>query len=288
MKIHIFLHLAALLMALQAYAATSKPGDGPAEAHVLDPTPYGWDRYTKLTEKSPFEFDKAPPPPAAAVDQFADWGIVGVSKHTDSSSVTIMNIKTSERVRITKGAGVLPAKSNAKKSTDTYTLEDLKFEEGKPQLIKHAIATVTKNGAMGTVKYSEQAIKMVRAANPQPAAPKPGNPAGTPASGSRPGAAGTGAAPGSNPVMNMIQGQNQGGAPQAVNGAGNAQPPQNPSIPAQAPSISGVPTPPTPPNSFPPPNPNTAPTVRRRVVLPDNNPGNPPKPLDTTPHKPQP
>lgn len=281
MKSNILVHFATLIMALHGYAATAKPEKNQDESNALDPTPYGWDRYGKLTSNNPFVFDKTPPPPAPAVDQFADWGIVGVSKHTDSSSVTIVNLKTSERVRLFKGAGagIVPAKSNAKKSTDTYTLEDLKFEEGKPQLIRHAIATVTKNGAMGTVKYSDQAVKVVKAANPNPALPKPGNPV-TPPLGGRPGAPGGGTAAGSNPVMNMIQNQNPGGAtPQAPHGAGSADPPHNPpTVPAAPRPVSGVQTPP----GSSPATTNNTPVVRRRVVLPDSS-AQPPV-LNTTPH----
>ena len=174
----------------------------------------------------------------------------------------IVNLKTSERLRLTKYATPPSAKANQTKSGgDIFTLETLEFEEGKPTNVRNASAIVTKNGTLGKVIFDSKVLQMKPAAGGMVPGGMRG---GAPGAGNIPGAPGQQGGQGSNAaLMNMLQQRNgaqpnQGGQPQP-NGIPqpNGQPqqlngafPQNTANPLSIPQPAATPTQPVQPQVF--------------------------------------
>ena len=255
MKTLFYLALAALALNVQAEVTPKKAAADSDETPVLDPTPYAFNRYERLMSKSPFDFDVPPPPPPPPDNQFQDWALAGITKSTDYLVAIIVNLKTSERLRLTKYATPPSAKANQTKSGgDIFTLETLEFEEGKPTNVRNASAIVTKNGTLGKVIFDSKVLQMKPAANGMVPG---GGRGGAPGGGNIPGAQGQQGGQGSNAaLMNMLQQRNgtqpnQGGQPQQ-NGIPqpNGQPqqlngafPQNNTIPLSVPQPTATPAP---------------------------------------------
>jgi hypothetical protein len=255
MKTLIYLAFAALALNLHAEVTPKKSATDSDETPVLDPTPYAFNRYDRLMSKSPFDFDVPPPPPVEEINPFQDWALAGITKSTDYLVAIIVNLKTSERLRLTKYATPPSAKANQTKSGgDVFTLETLEFEDGKPTNVRSAKAIVTKNGTMGKVIFDSKVLQMKPAAGGMVPGGMRG---GAPGGGNIPGVPGQQAGQGSNAaLMNMLQQRNgtqpnQGGQPQQ-NGIPqpNGQPqqlngafPQNNSNPLNIPQPTATPTP---------------------------------------------
>lgn len=255
MKTLFYLALASLALNVQAEVTPKKAAADSDETPVLDPTPYAFNRYDRLMSKSPFDFDVPPPPPVEEINPFQDWALAGITKSTDYLVAIIVNMKTSERLRLTKYATPPSAKANQTKSGgDIYTLETLEFEDGKPTNVRNAKAIVTKNGTLGKVIFDSKVLQMKPAANGMVPG---GGRGGAPGAGNMPGAQGQQGGQGSNAaLMNMLQQRNgaqpnQGGQPQqngipqpngqpqALNGAF----PQNTANPLSVPQPAATPAP---------------------------------------------
>lgn len=302
--------LALTLTVIPVFAEATNPGavTDPEEKPILDPTPYALSRYERLMSKSPFDFDVPPPPVVEAPSPFADWALAGITKSTDYMVAIMINMKTSERLRVTKYANPPSSKANHVKSGgDTYTLESITFEDGKASLLKYATATVTKNGTLGTVKFDAKVLTMKQAgAQPMSMGGRGGNmPVAIPngANGAVPQPQGGNSSNPNQALLNMIQQRNaqaggaQGqpnngqpntgvpslGIPQPVNGAQPVQAvPQPTPTPAQpvVPQVfnNNATGQPSANPGFPGSQPNgqqPAVPTRRRVVLPATPGANP-------------
>ncbi len=271
--------------------ATPPTADGEVKTSVMETKTYGLDRYQRLMAKSPFDFEVpevAPPPPIPAMQ---DWALAGLTKATDYSVVNLVNLKTQERLRLTRYMAPPSSKANQTKSgSDIFTLESIQFEEGKPMTVKNATAMVTKNGEQGSVAFDAKVLQMKAApgkgAMPMIPGAQPANGQPVPNNGQPGGANGSNQA-----LLQMLQQRNaaqpQGGgaAPQPTNPGNPAVPnlpnqlapqgqpaqPQQPVVPQQPAVYSntgGGTNPAAGANNGNAP----APAARRRVVLPTNEP----------------
>jgi hypothetical protein len=274
-------------------------------APVLDPEPYQLDRYQRLMSKSPFDFEQPTPPPAPEIKAMADWALAGLTKASDGFSVTLLNLKTNERLRLNHYVSPPSPKANqTNMGSDVYVLQGVQFEEGKPQQLKYASAVVTKNGAQDNVPYNEAILKSKPAGGPMQA--MGGNRGGQPVIGpnGQPMPNAAGGQNNNNALMQMLQSRNNGGQQPAVPGQAQPQPILNGSTQNSNVNVQPIITPqnglqpnPTPqvqpqpqlqlnmtqPQPMPQASGNGFPTnsgggenngapARRRVVLPNNNP----------------
>ena len=261
---------------LQAQETEQKP--------IFDPSPSGLDKYGKLLEKDPFDFDKEAVPPPPPTPPMEGWLLAGITKTEDYQTAILVNLKTSERLRLNHYQNPPSKRANTTiHGGDKYELVSIDFEDGEPRL-KNASAVISKNGERTKVEYSDEILKMKPAAAPpgQPGANikgmqnQPGaipNPNVRPA---QPGAAPAAGGSSNAELIKMLQkqrGENPGGTPAASGGTNPASTaPGTGSNPAQPGAV--------------PPQP------RRRVVLPTEAapvaPAAPPPPAAPAPAAPAP
>lgn len=244
---------------------------------VFDTVSYGLDHYGKLLDKSPFDFDAPPAGPAEPPPPpMEGWALAGLTKTDEHKTVVLINLKTSERIRLSHyNDPPTPRANTTKMGADLYTLEEIEFEKDEPKILKNATALITKNGEPTTVKYSEQVLALKPAPAPivmPGAAALGGNKAGPGAAPPpRPGQPGA-AANNTNANLQQLlqqrnaqQNANPGAAQPAANGAGVA--------PAPVPTANGTPPAAAQVNVQPSATPRgaetpTTPNSRRRVVMP--------------------
>ena len=288
--------IAGLLSASMLHAEQTPPKTGgEEEGGIMETKSYGIDRYSRLMNKSPFDFDAPPPPPEVTIPAMQDWALAGMTKSTDYSVVILVNLKTQERLRLTRYVAPPSSKANQTKSgSDIYTLESIEFEEGKPTIVKNAKAIVTKNGEQGEVSFDPKVLQMKPAAGkaPMPAMPgmQPQN--GQPQPNGQPGIPQpNNGQPGNNAngttnqaLLNMLQQRNAGAQPGVgvQQGQNQAQPNGQPQT-QPAPALTNPPQPAQPAvfsntGNPAPTNTNSGAQPRRRVVLPTNEPTPPPNP----------
>ena len=261
---------------LQAQDSEKKP--------VFDPAPSGLDKYGKLLEKDPFNFDVAPLIPDAPPPPMEGWLLAGITKTEEYQTAILVNLKSSERLRLNHYRNPPSKRANTTiHGGDKYELVSIDFEDGDPKL-KNASAVITKNGERTKVEYSDEILKMKPAAAPagQPGALKgPVIPGAAPTPGARPPApANAGAAAGGNSNAELIK------MLQKQRGEHPAGTPGNPAGGGAAPASAALGT-----NSSPTQPGATPLQPRRRVVLPTEAAGAtpaPPTPVAPAPAPPTP
>ena len=253
---------------LQAQDTEKKP--------TFDPAPSGMDKYGKLLEKDPFNFDVPPPPPDAPTPPMEGWLLAGITKTEEYQTAILVNLKSSERLRLNHYRTPPSKRANTTiHGGDKYELVSIDFEDGDPKL-KNASAVITKNGERAKVEYSDEILKLKPAAapaGPGGAAKGPVPPGGAPSPMVRPAQPGAAPAAGGSSnaeLIKMLQkqrGEHAAGTPGAPTAGGTtpAGTSSNPTQPSAAP-----------------------PQPRRRVVLPTEAAGAAPAAPAATPAPPAP
>lgn len=277
-------------------APAAEDSDDDAEEEEFKPDPYPLDRYQQLIEKSPFDFPVAAAAPPPAIKPMEGWALAGVSDSEEYKAITLVNLKTNERLRLTHYALPEDPGDNEKEmGPDKYVLVSISYEDEKPASLRTATAIVTKNGQQDEVKYDPKVAQMKPpaaavalgkpGAGPGGAAPLPnlggvgGNrPVGAPMPGT---ANAAGQNQGNQQLMALLSGSNQPAVQPAQPGqpgapipltAGQTAPTNNavpPVVPPPAPSVTAQPV-----GNAPAPG-TPAPPARRRVVLPTPDSGAP-------------
>ncbi len=227
---------------------------------TFDPAPSGLDKYGKLLEKDPFDFDKQDAPPPPPTPPMEGWLLAGITKTEDYQTAILVNLKTSERLRLNHYQNPPSKRANTTiHGGDKYELVSIDFEDGEPKL-KNASAVITKNGELTKVEYSDEVLKLKPAApaGPAGAGKGPVPPGGAPSPMVRPAAPGAAPAGGGSSnaeLIKMLQkqrGEHPAGTPVAPASSGGTNP---------ASTAPGTSSNPTQPGAVPP-------QPRRRVVLP--------------------
>lgn len=198
-------------------ADTPPAGEETAPFGGFNPTMPAFDRYEKMAEKSPFEFElaKAPEPPKA--DPFADLALAGYVGSGTRMTVFLQNLKTQERISV-YGKDVPGRKNDS-------GFEIVRLEKGPT--LRSTKVVLSRNGEEGTVGFNSDALNTMRggavnaAVGANPARPgQPGQPgqAGRPINLPGAPAARGGNVPGAAPAVN-----NPGGNAPAVNAPAQPQ-----------------------------------------------------------------
>ena len=258
MKLTTLLLLGCLLSPafLQAQDAEKKP--------LFDPAPSGLDKFGKLLEKDPFNFDVPPTPPDPPTPPMEGWLLAGITKTEEYQTAILVNLKTSERLRLNHYQHPPSKRANTTiHGGDKYELVSIDFEGGDPRL-KNASAVITKNGERTKVEYSDEILKMKPAAAPvgQPGANPalrgmPNQPGALPNPNVRPGQPGAAPAAGGNSNAELIK------MLQKQRGEYAAGTPGTPAAGGGTPASAALST-----NANPTQPGATPPQPRRRVVLP--------------------
>jgi hypothetical protein len=195
----------------------------------FDPNPYGWERYSNLTSRSPFDFDRPPPVVDEPETPMKGWALSGITKSRESISVTIVEQKTGQRVRLQKLTDPVANERHQKVMKNRkldFVLHDVEFPPGEAPSRLNAKAYVSMgDAAPGVVSYSDDVDRL------RPMAAKPMS------FGGRGGVVQPGAAPQSGlaAMQQQLAAQQQAALFQANGGGVNP-----PSMPGAAPNGSQI------------------------------------------------